>query len=585
MKTARTLCCTLRLFCAASSATAPAGAVARLALVAAAGAAVTACDDENEPKTWVKRLDDPAQRANAIKRLSQFYEDGMTRASNDASAPEIKALLDTIIEPLTKQYTAGGLDEKTRVDLMKFLAETHDPRTQPALVKALKDFEMGKTDDEARVACESIHAMAKAGVKLDQPLVDELWSMFSRFKLSKAQSERLYHAVHDAVIAVRDPSYGDKAIAKLAAPVTPDVDSQKDQLMWWQLTSVQLLSDMRYAKAAKPLVVTLLTPTKTSTLGATIQFALLKMAKDAEPELIQALSGQDPDYVKAQEGFEDKAGIGVVAEVLAQLGRPAGRDAILNALPNADTDTARTELAQALVQMPNDPRVLPAFLGAYSKLTWDSSDKLLSALKPRAALMQQSAKFYDPKLLDWLLKEMKKAPDYSSRMPGLDSAVKLMTPERKADVTDALARAKKETPADVFRLVQQIFDNASAAVDKCAADTNCYLGILDEPIPPTSPTSNMKAIKATWMAVIYGGGASANATRAALLKRVEKTHNAGARIALCEAVDELAPQGDRAAADELDRIVAADTKAGDKELISVDNTVAQVAWRLRVRNQ
>ena len=293
---------------------------------------------------------------------------------------------------------------------MKFLAETHDPRTQPAITKALKDFEMGKTDDEGRVSCESILAMAKAGVKLDQTLVDELWNMFSKFKLSKAQSERLYHAVHDSVLAVHDPSYGDKAIEKLKAPVTSDVDSQKDQLMWWQLTSVQLLSEMRYTKAVRPLILTLLTPTKTSTLGATIQFALLKMAKDSEPELIKALGGQDPEYVKTSEGFEDKAGVGVIAEVLAQLGRPAGRDAILAALPSAETDTARTELAQALVQMPNDPRVEPAFLDAYKKLTWDSSDKLIGSLKPRAALAQQSANFYDPKLVDWLLKELKKAP-------------------------------------------------------------------------------------------------------------------------------------------------------------------------------
>jgi hypothetical protein len=575
MKIARTLCCTLRLLSAATSIVVPLGVCC---------AALVACDDENDPKTWVKRLDDPAQRANAIKRLTQFYEDDMTKASNNTSAPEVKSLLDMIIEPLTKQYMAGGLDEKTRVDLMKFLAETHDPRTQPALAKALKDFEMGKTDDEGRVAAESIHAMAKAGTKIDQTVIDELWSMFSKFKLSKAQSERLYHAVHDAVLAVNDPTYCAKAIEKLTAPVTQDVDSQKDQLMWWQLTSVQLISEQRCTKAVKPLVVTLLTPTKTSTLGATIQFALLKMAKDAEPELIKALTGQDPDYAKASEGFEDKAGIGVVAEVLAQLGRPAGRDAILKVLPTADTDTARTELAQALPQMPSDPAVEPAFLDAYKKLTWDSSDKLLGSLKARAALAQQSAKFYDPKLLDWLMKELKKAPDYSARLVMLEAAAKLMTPDRKAEIVDAMAKVKKETPADIFQLSQQMFEYSSSALDKCKMDTNCYIALLDEPIPSASPLAYAKAVKATWMTVIYGGGANATATRAELLKHVEKVHNAGARLALCEAIDELAPKGDVAAADALDKIVAADAKTGDKSLIASDNTVAQVAWRLRVRS-
>ena len=74
---------------------------------------------------------------------------------------------------------------------------------------------MGKTDDEVRVSCESINAMAKAGVKLDKTVIDPLWDVFAKFQLSKAQSERLYRALHEAIINVRDESYGDKAIAKL----------------------------------------------------------------------------------------------------------------------------------------------------------------------------------------------------------------------------------------------------------------------------------------------------------------------------------------------------------------------------------
>jgi hypothetical protein len=353
--------------------------------------------------------------------------------------------------------------------------------------------------------------------------------------------------------------------------------------MWWQLTSVQVISDLRYAKAVKPLLVALLTPSKTSTLGATIQFALLKMAKDAEPELIKALTGRDPDYVKAAEGFEDKANIGVVANVMAQIGTAGCRDAILAALPTADTDTSRTELAQALVQMPSDPRNEPAFLAAYGKLTWDSGDKMLGPLKPRAALAQQAANFYDPKLVDWLLKEMKKAPDFNSKLLQLDTMFKIMMPEQKASVADAVAKVKKEAPADIFAYSQQEFDLAGSALDKCKADVGCYEGILDQPIPNTPPTAYFKAVKAAWMTVILGGGPAANGTRAELVKHVDKVRNPGARIAVVAAVDELSPQGDNATADALDKIVASDAKGGDKDVISADNTVAQVAWRLRAR--
>ena len=583
MRTARSVVCTLRLMSAAASVAAP------LSVLLGVGAMLVACDDDNDPKTWVKRLDDPATRANAIKRLTQFYEDGMTKANNDAGAPEIKALLDTIVEPMAKTYTAGGLDEKTRVDLMKFLAETHDPRTQPALAKSLKDFEMGKTDDETRVACDSIKAMSKDGVKLDQTLVDELWNVFARFQISKAKSERLYHAVQDAVLQVKDPSYADKAMDKLkgTVPPNPSVDIQQDQLMWWQLTSVRILSELKYTKAVKPLILALLTPTKTSTLGATIQFALLKMAKAAEPELIKCLNGGggDADYTNVIKLWaDDKSWIGVTSEVLAVIGRAPGRDAILAALPGADNDTARTELAQALTQMPSDPRMEPAFLDAYKKLTWDSSDTLLGSLKPRIALAQQSAKFYDPKLVPWLLKEMKGAPDYSAKIIQVEAESKLMTPDLQDDVAAVLANLKKETPADGFAKVQQMFDATSAPLLKCKADVGCYLAVLDEPIPALPPTSYYRQVKASWMTVIYGSGNAAG-TRGELLKRVDKVQNTGARIALCEAIDELAPQGDVAAADALDKIVANDVKSGNKDVVGADNTVAQVAWRLRVRGQ
>jgi hypothetical protein len=584
MRTVRSVVCTLRLLSATSTLVAPLCAVVG---TSAAAILLVACDDDNDPKTWVKRLDDPAQRANAIKRLTQFYEDGMTKASNNASSPEIKALLDTIVEPLAKTYTAGGLDDKTRTDLMKSLAEMHDPRAQPAIAKALKDFEPGKTDDETRVACESINFMSKAGVKLDQTVIDELWNVFARFQISKTNSERLYHAIQDAVLQVKDPSYADKAIDKLkgVVPPNPSVDIQKDQLMWWQLTSVRLLSELQSTKAVKPLIVALLTATKTPTLGATIQFALLKMAKTAEPELIKALNQGDPDYVTAEKTWgEEKTWVGVIAEVLAVIGRAPGRDAILTLLPTVTDDTSRTELAQALTQMPNDPRVEPAFLDAYKKLTWDASDALLGALKPRIALAQQSAKFYDPKLLDWLLKETKGAPDYSARIIQLEAEAKLMTPDRKDDVSAALANLKKETPADGFAKVQQMYDSITSALDKCKADVNCYMGVLDEPIPSVPPTSYYKQVKATWMTVIYGS-ANAAGTRGQLLGKLDKVKNPGARIALCEAIDELAPQGDTAAADAIDKIVAADVKSGDKELVSTDNAVAQVAWRLRVRGQ
>jgi hypothetical protein len=427
--------------------------------------------------------------------------------------------------------------------------------------------------------------MVKNGVKIDQSVVDNLWTMFAGFHLSKTTSQRLFQGLHEAVLAVKDPSYGDKAVTMIKVPVPPNpsVDIQKDQLMWWQLTAVQVIKDLQYKNAIHPLIVALLSPTKTASLGATIQFALLKMAKDAEPELIKALNGSDPDYA-AQGPWDDKTNIGVISEVLAIIGRPAGRDAILGALPAADTGTARTELAQALTQMPSDGRVEPAFLDTYKKIPWDDQDALLGALNPRIALAQGSAKFYDPKLVPWLISEMKGAPDYSARIVQLEAEAKLMTPDTQDNVAATLPGLKKETPADGYSKVQAMYDAMNSALSKCKTDSSCYLSVLDEPIPVSPSTAYYKQVKATWMTVIYGAS-NAAATRSALVAKLPKVTNTGARIAICEAIDELTPKGDAATADALQKVVDADQKGGDANLIATDNTVEQVAWRLRVRAQ
>ncbi|MEO7109305.1 MAG: hypothetical protein ABI183_02610, partial [Polyangiaceae bacterium] len=91
--------------------------VVPVALLVASATSLVACADENDPKTWVKRLDDPAQRAAAITRLSQFYEDAVTEAQGKRDDAKVQAVLADIVDPLTKTYLAGNLDDKTRVQL------------------------------------------------------------------------------------------------------------------------------------------------------------------------------------------------------------------------------------------------------------------------------------------------------------------------------------------------------------------------------------------------------------------------------------------------------------------------------------
>jgi len=153
-----------------------------LALTVSSSALVAGCADENDPKTWVSRLDDAAKRPAAVKRLGQFFEDTMTKANGDRNDASVKALLDTIAEPMAKVYATGSGDEKTRRELLKILSDLQDARTAPAFVRAFQDYEAGRNDDEVKNATAAIVSMAKKGQALDPALTDATFELFAKFR-------------------------------------------------------------------------------------------------------------------------------------------------------------------------------------------------------------------------------------------------------------------------------------------------------------------------------------------------------------------------------------------------------------------
>jgi hypothetical protein len=576
MNIARSLRLAAHLSFSAAGTFSAAGAGAALLLGAAF--VLPACADENDPATWTKRLDDTAARPGAIKRLSQFFEDATSKAkTNPDDAARVKQIVDTITGPLTTVYTSASLDEKTRKDLIKLLADMRDPRATPAFAKAFNEYEPGKNDEDVKYSAQAVIAMSKAGTLSDQGVIDALWTCFSKFQASKAKSINLVTDLHDAVLAVKSPSYGPKAVEKIGAPVDPKIVEQaRDQIQFWQLTSIQVLSELKYAQGARALVTVVVNPAKRD-LRATANAALMRMPKEAEPLLIAALKGTDPDFAKYTATYEDKSSTAVIADSLSWLSRPAGKAAILEALAAADGDQNRTILAQSLVHYPPDATIVGAFLDAYKKIPATATIALLNGANAHGALTQASAQFYQPNLTDWLIKEINGAKGEAAdemQLFALDAAIKLMQPNQVAEVGAAVA--KQGTPRE-----KEMFKLASAVVAKCGTDGSCYVKVLDDPIPSSPPTAGETAVKASWMAAEYGVGNAA--IRNALVDKVDQVKQPGARLALCEAIDFLAPGGDTAIADKLDKLVEADQAKGDKNLMMGDDVVVKVAQRLRAR--
>ncbi|HEY1960471.1 MAG TPA: hypothetical protein VGH28_32900 [Polyangiaceae bacterium] len=560
----------------------------------AAAAPLMGCADENDPATWVKRLDDPAQRGTAIKRLGQFYEDALSSANNKRDDPAVKKVLDVIVDPLTKTYTAGGLDDKTRKDLMKELADMHDPRTEPALAKALNDYELGKTDEDVKFAAESVGVMAKAGEKLDKSVIDGLWNCFTKYKPSKTNSIQGTQAIHDAILAVKDPSYGDKAIVAIKAPAILDDSPSEagttkvnDQLDFWQTTAVQVLKELKYKPAAKPLVEVLMTRNKLKVANLA-SAAIQQMPKDVEPFLAAGLTGSDPDLAKLQADWDPKTKeyVPILINVLAYTSLDSARDAIISYIPQLDNDTNRAAAAQMLIWFPTTPQLEATYKSLYAKLPPIADKGDNDTGSERAQLLNVASEFFDPALGPWALAEAAGAKGtnmLSAKVSAIQSAIKLMGPADKANVEKALTNLENSglsvnEKKQVADNVRAVFKFAADGVDQCHVDAACYVKILDEPIPQTT-NANWKAIKAAYMAGIHGN----EQTRKDLIAHIPKVTNPGARLAMAVAINHLAPKGDAADAAALDKIVADDTKRKDNEALKGDDSVTKVALMLRAR--
>lgn len=170
--------------------------------VTASSVLLVGCKDESQPDYWVEKLNEDSWRARAVTRLGQFYEDASSKAKGDNSTPEVQALLNKIVEPLTKTYVEkyDKMDGKTRVALIKLLASVRDKRTEPALKKAFEEFakKPATSKDDADIKWA---VRASADLKLDS-LADPLVQAFLKLRASTMLGGITYKDFNDAMVQI-----------------------------------------------------------------------------------------------------------------------------------------------------------------------------------------------------------------------------------------------------------------------------------------------------------------------------------------------------------------------------------------------
>ena len=228
-----------------------------LPIAATSSVTLVACQDESQPEYWVEKLDDNAWRARSIKQLDQFYEDSVTRSNHAGDSPEQKQLVDKIVLPLTNTYVTqyDNLDDKSRHRLIKLIATLRDPRTEPALTKAIGEFaEKGRGGEDLKWAARAAADMKLAGT------TDEMIGAYSKLRADSEEGGPVWRDMIQSMNDMADKSW----TPKLVAALEPDMDlpqpgeQSKEKVsafrnqQFWQTAAVQLLGNIGDPVGCRP---------------------------------------------------------------------------------------------------------------------------------------------------------------------------------------------------------------------------------------------------------------------------------------------------------------------------------------------
>jgi hypothetical protein len=574
LRTARTIASILRAVLLSSAACAALGAVS---------VGTVACNDEGAPETWVKRLNDQLTRPSAVKRLMQFFEDAMTRANKNREDPGVKGLLDKIVEPMAKTYMEGNLDEKTRIELIKFLADTRDVRAKGAWIKACTDFGAGKSS----VAEDDIRwvAPAMAAVKLEEG-AQALGEAFVKLQAGTQKGSQAYKNLHDAMLQLKSPVWKGMLLERINRPVdkpggvgdSGKVTAYQNEL-FWQTTAAELLGELRDPNAVKPLFKVVMDAQKADVAG-TASVAIIKIGKASAPVLIGALTGKDADIVEFAKGKaggnveESKAYVRTAAVVLGALGRVEATAPLIEVLGAADSDINRAVIARELTKLPATPESEKAFQAAYDKL--NPTTLIPPGNNARQQLLEAASHFYDSQLVAWLLKQIKDAKGGENEKAVIQtaaevSAIKLMTKAQQADVKAVVDKIGAPEEKASFKLAAEL-------LNACGDNVGCYLSKIQEPAVQDQKMQFM-GMKAGYMLAILGNPG----TSMEIAKALPKVKNAAVRFVATQAIDHLSQKDTLAVADALQKVVDDNKAKDDRNMMQADAPVKEIIYRLRAR--
>ncbi|MEI8255113.1 MAG: HEAT repeat domain-containing protein [Deltaproteobacteria bacterium] len=534
--------------------------------------ALTGCEDENEPKTWVNKLSNDARRPGATGRLRLLFESAMatTRPPNNPRDPAIRRFLDVALVPLVTSFNAHTDETVSRREAIEIIAQSQDPRAIPALTGALT-FRPGNPDSE-RIALRSVQSLQEMAGHADgipeaqkPAVVQALVATIDRATANTGNPLQIrYHAIQTLGV-MRATTAVDTLLRLLLRPLT-------DQDISTARGAAEALGRIGDARGVDALVYGLFLNIRGSNAFPHCQRALAQIGPTAAvPRLIVTLQDHNEQvnaliaqYRNVPNGPQIPEGLVsmTAANVLAAFAAPESTDALLAVLNNREgPDSTRGAAGEALAYIAiSSPARRAAILQAISTVFGENQPDALPEghawtamlMAPRLALIG------DPSSIPLIMgalgnRAIQEATHATSRAELLSSLAAIarhndvaaftsQSTQIRTQLEHFITAANADAQEDIRREVQPVLaaldrlDRVIAVARDCAdGDMACYQGKLAD--------ANADTVrKAAYMMAWTTPDAQQGAARAAILARVNHP-DVGVRRSLMVALDMLSPHG------------------------------------------
>lgn len=555
-----------------------------------ASTVLVGCKDDTQPEYWVEKLEDPKWRPRAVKRLTQFLDDALTRAENNHDDPHVKELEDKLVAPLTQVYVEsyGDLDTKSRVTLIKLLADFRDPRAIPALKKAFEEF--AKRPRETKDEQDIKWTIRAYGDMKAKELAPAVLAAFEALKAHTQLGGITYKDYSKGMVGAPDPAWESALIAKLEEkikhPTTGKnkqqqrdlIDPYRDQL-FWQVTAAQVLGELKSTKAVEPLIKVIVDPSK-GDVATTALLALVKIGKPAVDRASKLFDENDPLVKYAKERIkeatdadklpEGNPALAQAAAIIGMAGRADGIDPLIQALEGKLENEDKALIARELPKMPATDASKEAFKKAFDSIPLETTIQGTPALM---LLAEAAATYYDAGMVEWLLDRAQNVKGGGEAKTGLQQAlVTSAIKVAKADQWDAvMAAAKKYEVSDLATIVDPI-------VKACGDKVECYLDQVEK-TDNQSEKNQLAGIKAAYMVGVLGD----TKARDSFVERITSIENGAVHFAALGSIDKLSAKPAPEVVETLEDIIEKNEKSADPDKLAKNGPLKQVAYRISVR--